>query len=193
MQRCFFVCLFGGGNGGSAGASGRSGGSSGGSGGGNGGSNRSRYIELSFLAVSVVFAIGGIGAYYAPTFHFWRVKREFSNSLKIKVQFDKPHNYIERKQLKIDIMSHCLRTFDTLLVEGARGSGKSVAVGSTFNEKKNVIYLGTTKDVWKRLMPNLAPSSDNIKMPYDIQLPRTSPKRSARAYFSTGHRDRPPW
>ena len=98
------------------------------------------------------------------------MKREFSNSLKIKFQFDKPHNYIERNQLKRDIMARCLATFDTTLVEGARGSGKSVAVASTFNEKNNVIYLGTTKDVWKMLMTNLAPSSDNIKMPYDIQL-----------------------
>ena len=159
-----------GGNGGSVGASGRSGGSSGESGGGNSGSKRPWYIDVILVAASVVGVTGAIGINYTPVYNFWRVKREFSNSLKITFKFDEPYNYIERKQLNIDIMSHCLRTFDTLLVEGARGSGKSVAVGSTFNEKKNVIYLGTTKDVWKRLMTNLAPSSDNIKMPCDIQL-----------------------
>ena len=171
----------GGGNGGSAGASGRSaggngrsGGSSGGSGGGNGGSNRSWYIQVTIAVATVVCAIGAIGVYYAPNYYFWRTKRQFSNSLKQNFKFDKPHNYIERKQLKGDIMSHCSHTFNTLLVEGARGSGKSVAVASTFNEKNNVLYLeyeGNSKEAfWKSLMTEMAPSSNHIKMPYYKQF-----------------------
>ena len=158
-----------GGNGGSVGASGGSGGSSGESGGGNSGSKRPWYINALLVAASVVGAAGAIGINYTPVFNFWRVKREFSNSLTINFKFDEPYNYIERKQLKIDIMSHCLRTFDTLLVEGARGSGKSVAVGSTFNEKKNVIYQvyeGNPKEeFWKSLMTEMAPSSNYINIP----------------------------
>ena len=149
----------------SAGASGRSGGSSGGSGGGNSGSNRSLYK----IIVGAATVIGAIGVYYAPTYHFWRTKCQFFNSLKQNFKFDEPYNYIERKQLKRYIMSHSLRTFNTLLVEGARGSGKSVTVASTFNEKNNVLYLkydGNSKEeVWKSLMTEIAQSSNDINMP----------------------------
>ena len=160
----------------SAGANGRSGGSSGGSGGGNGGSNRWLfYTMLTSIATLVTAAAGSIGINFIPSYHFWRVKRQFSNSLKQNFKFDKPHNYIERKQLKKKIMSKCLkRSFDTVLVEGARGTGKSVAVASTFNEKNNVLYLkydGNSKEeVWKSLMTDVAPSSSSINMPYYKQL-----------------------
>ena len=172
------------GNGRSAGGNGGSAGGNSGSGGGNGGSNRWLFYTNLTLIATLGTAAGSIGInlnpYHFPAginffpYQFWRVKCQFSNSLKQNFKFNKPHNYIERKQLNIDIMSNCLSTFNTLLVEGARGSGKSVAVASTFNEKNNVLYLeyegNSNEEVWKSLMTDVAPSSSSIGMPYYAQL-----------------------
>ena len=135
----------GGGNGGSGGGNNGSGGGNGGSGGGTCGSNKSkgqsfwtllRRYHRGLIAIVSLLITGGstIAVFMTTNFYFyrynWYLEREVSNS---KFVFTEPDNYIERKQLQQVIRSQCLQNFDTLLVAGARGSGKSVAVASTFN------------------------------------------------------------
>ena len=172
-----------GGNGGSAGGNSGSTGGNSGSPGGNGDSNKSTgwaiftaLIANNFTTfIGVAAAVGSLGIYFTiPSYRYYNVRREVSNSLKKKFKFDEPLNYVERKQLKKDLMYNCLSSFDTILIEGVRGSGKSVAVASTFDKKENVLYLkyegDSQEEVWKSLMTDMAPSSGLMKIPYYKQF-----------------------